>query len=235
MPTINIESVSLTVIATGVIILFFKSFFNEKGKNAATKQDIEEITRKIETIKTEFIKETEKLKHELQFANQMKVSFSTDLKDAVVNAYESFNLWIEYVYDAHINSLDATTKQLKESEAEINNLYSKFVAAGAKLDLYYPDNEITKVMEKLLVDSIDFQRFVEEHLIEMEPLIEDLDEIEDLPDNEYDEKEFDTAHKKLMDEYNKSHKEMVRLYAKISYTQEEFRNRCHSILTQHIV
>lgn len=50
--------IELTILAVGVILYFtiknfLPSYFNEKGKNIATKEDIEEITRKVENIKLE--------------------------------------------------------------------------------------------------------------------------------------------------------------------------------------
>jgi len=54
----------------GAVFGFFPAFFSEKGKNLATKQDIESITKKIEGVKAEFQRnqmiesDKMKLKHE---------------------------------------------------------------------------------------------------------------------------------------------------------------------------
>jgi len=50
--------IEITIIAVGLILFltiknFLPSYFNEKGKNIATKEDVEEITKKVETIKQE--------------------------------------------------------------------------------------------------------------------------------------------------------------------------------------
>lgn len=42
------------LILIGLYQAFFKSYFTEKGKRLAVKEDIEEITEKIERIKSEF-------------------------------------------------------------------------------------------------------------------------------------------------------------------------------------
>jgi len=41
----------LILILMGLYYLFFQNYFSEKGKNLATKEDISEITKKIESIK----------------------------------------------------------------------------------------------------------------------------------------------------------------------------------------
>ncbi len=58
----------ITLLALGGIILFKKyvfSYSSEKGKNLATKEDIEIITRKVESTKIEYVAEIERLKVEL--------------------------------------------------------------------------------------------------------------------------------------------------------------------------
>jgi hypothetical protein len=58
----------LVLLGIGSLFLFRKylfSYSSEKGKNLATKEDIEEITRKVEEVKTEYLVELERLKVEL--------------------------------------------------------------------------------------------------------------------------------------------------------------------------
>ncbi len=54
-----------TLLGTGLTALF-KSFLTEKGKNLATRQDIENITSKIEGIKESYSKSLENFKNELK-------------------------------------------------------------------------------------------------------------------------------------------------------------------------
>jgi hypothetical protein len=46
-------------------VWYLASYLNEKGKNLATKEDIKEITDKIESVKTEYAKDLESLKSQL--------------------------------------------------------------------------------------------------------------------------------------------------------------------------
>lgn len=58
-----------TVILLGVFLLlknYIASYFREKGKNLATKEDIEEITRRVEGVKTQYSTEIERLRLALQ-------------------------------------------------------------------------------------------------------------------------------------------------------------------------
>lgn len=58
----------IVAIGIGGLLLkhYLPSYLTEKGKNLATKEDVEEITRKVEGVKTQYQSEVEKLKAELQ-------------------------------------------------------------------------------------------------------------------------------------------------------------------------
>jgi hypothetical protein len=58
----------LILLGIGCLFLFRKYLFSysaEKGKNLATKEDIEEITRKVEDVKSGYVAEVERLKMDL--------------------------------------------------------------------------------------------------------------------------------------------------------------------------
>ncbi|MCY7362525.1 MAG: hypothetical protein LH629_10750 [Ignavibacteria bacterium] len=42
------------IVLLQLLIIFLKSYSSEKGKNLATKEDVAEITEKIESVKKEF-------------------------------------------------------------------------------------------------------------------------------------------------------------------------------------
>ncbi len=63
-------SVLLAVCSIFLFRKYLFSYSSEKGKNLATKEDIEEITRKIENIKSEYVAELERLKYDLSILSR---------------------------------------------------------------------------------------------------------------------------------------------------------------------
>lgn len=57
---INALPIALVAIPAGWLGSYLQSYFNEKGKNLATKEDIEAITEKIESVKKRFEKISKK-------------------------------------------------------------------------------------------------------------------------------------------------------------------------------
>lgn len=57
------------ILLGGLYLIFFKSYFTEKGKNLATLEDIEDITKKVEEVKAEIQKQkfVEKQKLDLKY------------------------------------------------------------------------------------------------------------------------------------------------------------------------
>lgn len=52
----------ITLVIIGLYLAFFKSYFQEKGKNIATNGDIEELTLKVESVKQNFTEKNASLK-----------------------------------------------------------------------------------------------------------------------------------------------------------------------------
>lgn len=76
--------IEILLVLLGLYLAFFKSYFKEKGKNLATKEDISEITEKIETIKSSYAQSLEKAKSELQIKSALQQTFQTKCLEALV-------------------------------------------------------------------------------------------------------------------------------------------------------
>lgn len=63
------EVLSIVNVA-GLVALFFRSYLAEKGKNLATKEDVEHITRLVEAVKSEYSLDIERYKTSLLVAGQ---------------------------------------------------------------------------------------------------------------------------------------------------------------------
>ncbi len=83
-----------------VIGSFLGAYFKEKGKNVATKSDVESITRKIESIKVESAQKFEALSQanrELLAAEQRRHDLRLAALDKRLEAHqEAYAIWYEY-------------------------------------------------------------------------------------------------------------------------------------------
>ena len=71
------------LVLLGLLTLFFRhylvTYVAEKGKNKATKEDIEEITKRVEGVRGQFLAENEKLRAQLsKLVNVHRVQFEKE-------------------------------------------------------------------------------------------------------------------------------------------------------------
>jgi hypothetical protein len=206
-------------------LALFKSYFTEKGKNLATKEDVEDITKKVESIKTEFIKETEKLKHELQFENQIKISFTNDLKNSIVEVYDDYNNWHNIIYNSFLDSLDFSLKHIDKADMEMDKAYLKFETAVSKLELYIKNDRLDEILKRILDANYNFQEMVQDYW-------EDLSEIVD--DEEQNVEFSQKLDNEKLELYNKTSEKISRESSKVLNIQEELRDIFHELLTEKI-
>tara|TARA_R100001143_G_scaffold61413_1_gene62116 strand:- start:1499 stop:2137 length:639 start_codon:yes stop_codon:yes gene_type:complete len=88
-----VEIVNLTlnviiIIGFGVVYVLAKSYLpgyaKEKGKNLATKEDIEAITEKVESIKAQHAESLETVKSKLQLESALKSAFQQKCLEAII-------------------------------------------------------------------------------------------------------------------------------------------------------
>ncbi len=154
-------TLQILLILIGLYLAFFKSYFQEKGKNLATLEDIEEITSKVEAIKTDFIRETEKLKLEIQFTNQIKFSLKSEELKSLLDFYEKYYLWLNILLDFYFSAYNEDNREsLKDAENIINDSYFKFLLSEAKVDLLIDCKPLFEHTKDMKLKTLEFQNYV---------------------------------------------------------------------------
>jgi hypothetical protein len=78
----------LTILAIFIVAMVGKNYLpryvSEKAKNLATKEDVAEITNKIESVKIEYAKSLEEVKSELHVKSALQQAFQSKGLDAIV-------------------------------------------------------------------------------------------------------------------------------------------------------
>lgn len=89
-------SATIVIMSTvsGWLANILMSYFSEKGKNAATKEDIGKITQIVEEVKQQFTHDSEVLKNRLGVYSQNFVTIKTLERDALINVAKAFSDWL---------------------------------------------------------------------------------------------------------------------------------------------
>lgn len=207
--------IDFVYIFIALILIYWKSYWGEKGKNYATKKDIEDITKKIETVK-----------NEIGIHSQRRLEYLNDRKKAALDLLGSISIWLDYTLRPmdriYNNPLDL--KVLAELIVDLKNKGSEATTNFWKITIYYENEIFIEVVDKLYRSCIDLHNFTNKFLINIERkavLVNDkLERLEKSENIEYKKKmkqEVEALHKdanKIIKEYTKDAKEYETITSK---------------------
>ncbi|MHA8058947.1 hypothetical protein [Aquirufa nivalisilvae] len=142
----------------GLYLALFKSYFQEKGKNIATKEDIQEITELVETVK-----------NQIHFSTQSKLSLKTEERNALVNHYEKYNYWLNTILDTYLGGINKENiGKLKDFEQRLNDAKFNFELADGRKEIFVDNKEIDELLKELKIKTLELQHIVEKKFGELE-------------------------------------------------------------------
>jgi len=156
----------LTNILVGIVLFFALKYFlpgyaQEKGKNLATKQDIEEITRKVESVKIDFSKDLEYIKSDLQFQNQSLFSIKSAEREALIDTNLKYAEWLNYLMNLSFSNITMYNyERLNDYFSEIKNKKLQFDTAEARLHLFLHDDDLLKVKLESVLATIKLEYII---------------------------------------------------------------------------
>ncbi len=171
-----------TVVLIGEVLIglcvlylaFTNAFIKRKANNLADKQDIADITREIELVKSTFTAENEKLKSRLQVIQNNQIQHLTNARTSVLDFFEDWSVWLN-------NSLNATkingyTKfnyhTLKSQINLIDESYAKASLRCDRLELLIDDGRIVVGAYSLVRETLKYQEWVVLLLVSLESLFD---------------------------------------------------------------
>lgn len=159
----------LVSLVSVLIGLYLKSFFTEKGKNLATKQDIEAITQKVEGVKAD-----------LQVLSQQRISFAAERAKSLIIYCEKYFKWVNYLIQTPMYSVEPNYGD-KNSARELE-VYNELVAAEAHLTIFvFSDPDFVAVKDKAKLGVFEVRDMFLEGLREIETASnEDVKDIKEL-------------------------------------------------------
>lgn len=119
-------------------LAFFKSYFQEKGKNIATKEDIEEITTKVE-----------KVKNEIHYNIEAQYGLKMEERRALFNYYEKYSFWFNTLIESDFSGIVDNIDKLDEIKINIDKAKFDYELARARMDLLVQNKDLSKLIPDL--------------------------------------------------------------------------------------
>lgn len=129
-------------------LAFFKSYFQEKGKNLATQEDIHRITSLVENVKTQ-----------IQFSLQAKLVLKREEHDALLQYYSQLYAWVDAIANFKFTGITyKTLDKLDERIANIDAMHRDTSMALSKVEVLIGDEKFKVQGRKLIVKILKFQQ-----------------------------------------------------------------------------
>ena len=128
-------------------LAFLKSYFQEKGKNVATKEDVEGITSLVESVKSQ-----------LQFSLQAKLSLRAEEHQALVDYFSKYSAWLSAIMNWSAVGINPdNTLRLAEIRSQLDLLHQDFDLAAGKLELFVENEDIRSQRGPMVIETLKFQ------------------------------------------------------------------------------
>ncbi|MEX1013994.1 MAG: hypothetical protein WDZ80_02430 [Candidatus Paceibacterota bacterium] len=137
----------ILILFLGIYLAFFKSYFTEKGRQIAVKQDIEEITTKVESIKTD-----------LELYKGNKLNLITEERESILRFLDSYHEWRTTIV---LNSPYLIINNPNNYHTINENFNSHHHVCQQNIDrlaLFFDDETFPEIKKKLMLKMLDLQQ-----------------------------------------------------------------------------
>lgn len=158
--------IQITLLFLTVYLAFFKSYLTEKGKSAALKEDLSTLTQEVEKVKSEFTKEQEILKTELQRALSNEVSYQNEVRNALINYHSIISEWLYSILEVGWGDYNKTNVEtLISTRRTIASYYAKAGIAKSRVELLVEDEQLVKSAQNLYTSSLTFHHWTDRQFL----------------------------------------------------------------------
>jgi hypothetical protein len=159
----------LTIIISLAAFYLFKSYwpkyFEAKGTNQATKEDIGEITEIVENIKSDLLKQNELLKAQLSFQNQHRLNLKTAEREALFDYNKRISAWIYSLIRFTFTPYNLDNyKDIKLMSAELSKRQYECDLAEAHLFLFMSEKEFIELRRDLTLSVLELEGILEKSM-----------------------------------------------------------------------
>jgi hypothetical protein len=155
--------IEIILLFIAVYLAFFKSYLTEKGKSAALKEDLQDLTREVESVKNEFVKEQEMMKTDLQRILDNEISYRSEERDAIIKFHGIVNQWLYSILEVSLGNYDRTNiGELVNIRNTNSSYYAKTGIAKSKITLLVEDSKLTKAANDLYLSVMKFHYWADE-------------------------------------------------------------------------
>lgn len=157
---------------------YLPSYFSQKGKNLANKEDIEELTDKVQKITSLYTQKNNKVEQILSHLLSIHSSHRNEERAAIIEFYESYMHWMYTILEIPIDQYNpATIEKIVDKKLELDDYFISVNKSSTKLLLLVKNEDLLNMQRKMIVELIDFKGWTEAKLFNIQTRLERLNSI----------------------------------------------------------
>lgn len=126
-------------------VAFFKSYFQEKGKNLATKEDISHITDLVESVKSR-----------LQLSLQAKINLKREEHDAVMTYYVALSSWLQSISSCGFSGINyENMERLNTLQQQLDEMHYSTKVSLAKAEVLVKDYGLLLAARTIMIKVVE--------------------------------------------------------------------------------
>ncbi|MEJ5092875.1 hypothetical protein, partial [Sphingobacterium faecium] len=212
---LSIIYIAITTISGFLLKNYIPSYFNQKGKNFADKEDIKELTLKVEEVKISFSKEIEFFRAKIDIDKSNHISYYEEEKKALINYHGLMYEWILKIFSTDINRVKMLSYEEIATLRNELDLFPKLSIALSKVRLIIRDEDIVKSSQIFITEVIKYKSEVEKVLMNIQHKIQYKQRLTEMSIR-YEPKDFKME----------LHPEFIRVGKKLDQIIEEINMHC---------
>ena len=221
MTNFEIYIIILINIALWVCVVFYKSYWIESGKNLATKKDIEEITSKVENVKSE-----------IEILTHRKKTIQSEVQNAMLEFNNTHSAWLHNIANMRMAPNNDDDNIAMDNFS--HELHMNCIIAKAKLDVYcYNDAELIGKGDKLIESTIELQNLVSSTRNKIAGIQSLMNIIEKHPEQHRIVEELKSKYEEIHKTLVEGNTEKLEMYRPIATQKWQYTGIINSRITAH--
>lgn len=234
----------LLFIISGFLFYFFYPYLTKKGQNKADIQDSAQLTKIIESVKSEFSSKIELLRTDLQVISNYRIEHRNEERKAIIEFHQCYNEWVNkgFMIDVVAYNLK-NCPELLSKRSDLIRLNEKCLIALSKVELLVKNEKVISISNNLVLEGIKFSSYAELFLIDLYYNLSNRDSYIERFIEIYKELEYKEIAQKLADDSTKATIETdvlikgwlnskVEKYSPITFLLDEFNKLAKTYLTE---
>lgn len=148
----SIISVMLGIIGYLIIKKLLPSYFSEKGKNLATKEDIEEITEKIKSVETK-----------IKIKESSKIEYDALKRKTILEYFGTLNSWQNVLLDMDSDISSNCDYHNSIKIQKIEDIYLEYNIKQGEADIFIDDNKFYELRKEATISVLELQNEFKMH------------------------------------------------------------------------